>query len=132
MSTIIGYSVVAHHDDGTTQTINKVSANKMAALISEQGGRPASSGGKNYINADGCPEHGAWAVQPAGVSKTTGKSYNAFWKCDGRVDGEFCKNAPSRDWVETHPAGANDASQVATEPTNTPATTAADFDDLPF
>lgn len=29
-----------------------------------------------------CPIHGAGRIQPAGISKRTGKAYSAFWVCD--------------------------------------------------
>lgn len=32
-----------------------------------------------------CPTHDLeWTLQPGGVSKRTGKPYNAFWKCPER------------------------------------------------
>jgi hypothetical protein len=34
-------------------------------------------------------------LKPAGVSKTTGKAYPAFWACSERLaDGSFCKYKP--------------------------------------
>ena len=47
-----------------------------------------------------CPDHDqAWELKPAGVSKATGKPYNAFWSCAGRTDGQFCKKKPAIAWI---------------------------------
>ena len=51
---------------------------------------------------DTCPEHDIrWTLKPAGTSKA-GKAYDAFWKCDGKTDGEFCKAKPSKAWQARH------------------------------
>ena len=128
---IIGYSVIEHHDDGSTKVINKVTSDTMAALISGMGG--TARGQYTYLNADECPVHGPWRAVPAGVSKTTQKPYPAFWACDQEQGEPRCTNKPSKDWVETHPADrkGNDASQVAPEPTTVPSQT-DDFSELPF
>lgn len=128
--------VTIHHED---QSILKITISDLAAAIEAL--RIAYAGTSrsksNYINADACPEHGPWSVQPGGVSKNTGNSYNAFWKCDGKVDGEFCPNRPTKAWCETHPTSQNDASQVApSEPVQArpaePENVAAEYDNLPF
>src|SRR5574343_1812998 len=49
-----------------------------------------------------CPNHGiAWVLRPGGVSKATGKAYDAFWACpsDARP---YCKAKPSAKWVAMH------------------------------
>jgi len=56
-----------------------------------------------------CPDHDqAWELKPAGVSKATGKPYNAFWSCAGRTDGQFCKKKPAIAWInqQTAPVAA--------------------------
>jgi hypothetical protein len=51
---------------------------------------------------DVCPDHNVpWTLKEAGTSKA-GKPYDAFWKCDAKTDGEFCKNKPSRQWQARH------------------------------
>lgn len=51
-----------------------------------------------------CPTHGLpWTVKEAGVSKM-GKAYQAFWRCDGKTDGQFCQKRPVKAWAEAHPA----------------------------
>lgn len=130
MSTILGYSVVEHHDDGSTKVINKVSADTMTALLAGGGIR---GGNKNtYLNADECPVHGPWKAIPSGVSKNTGKPYPAFWTCDTEQGTPRCTNRPSNDWIETHPVEPPTPDQAPTpEPPPAP-TDAGQFDDLPF
>jgi len=52
-----------------------------------------------------CPNHGTpWSIKPAGVSKTTGKPYSAFYKCDGKnPDNSYCTKKPTREWADAHP-----------------------------
>jgi hypothetical protein len=53
-----------------------------------------------------CPAHDrSWTVKAAGVSKA-GKSYSAFFKCDGKdADGTYCNRKPVKAWADAH-AGA--------------------------
>lgn len=50
-----------------------------------------------------CPVHfRAWTVKEGGISKN-GKSYTAFWKCNGKNDdGSYCNKKPTPGWVKTH------------------------------
>jgi hypothetical protein len=46
-------------------------------------------------NGQVCPTHNVpWKLVPAGVSKTSGKAYNAFWSCQVRD----CKLRPPADY----------------------------------
>ena len=46
-----------------------------------------------------CPDHGmAWVLKPGGVSKTTGKAYDAFYACPS-TDRPFCKQKPDQRWL---------------------------------
>jgi len=47
-----------------------------------------------------CQQHGIpFVLKPGGVSKKTGKPYNAFWSCPGRnEDGSYCSNKPPKDY----------------------------------
>lgn len=48
-----------------------------------------------------CPDHDVpWKVVPAGVSKKTGKAYNAFHACPERG----CNQKPTPAWLRTHAA----------------------------
>jgi hypothetical protein len=101
--TIIGYSIVTHYDDKSTET-TKIPGDR---LVLQVGG---SQSKYTYINADECPVHGPWRAVPAGSKN--GKTWDAFWSCDVARDDPRCTNRPSKEWVETHPA--------------------EDFDSLPF
>ena len=49
-----------------------------------------------------CPAHRlAWALQPAGTSKSTGKAFGAFWKCPSD-DRPWCTSKPSKAWIARH------------------------------
>jgi len=43
---------------------------------------PAEPAAEQKVASWVCPIHGTGRVQPAGVSKRTGKAYSAFWVCD--------------------------------------------------
>ena len=128
MTKVLGYSIIEHHEDGTTVTINKVSAEKMMALVSEMGASRGGGSKYTYLNADECPVHGPWKAIQAGVSKSTGKEYDAFWTCDTDQGEPRCTNKPSKDWVETHPPHMAGNSVAKPEPASDP----GEFDDLPF
>jgi hypothetical protein len=50
-----------------------------------------------------CPDHRqAWSVKAGGISKA-GKPYQPFWKCNGKTDGEYCKQRPTPGWAKAHP-----------------------------
>jgi hypothetical protein len=107
MRTLLGMTL--HFDDGTAQKV------PVSALVGEGGGARA-----NFVNADECPTHGPWRAVPPGVSKSTGRQYDAFWGCDQPKGEPRCVNKPSREWVETHPPG-----RALPAPVD-------DFSDLPF
>ena len=114
MSEVLGYTIVTHYADTTTQT-TKLSAAQVTALVSVAG-KPASK--YTYINADECPLHGTWRAVPAGSKD--GRSWGAFWSCDVAKGDPRCTNRPSKEWVETHPP-----ERVLPEPEG-------EFDSLPF
>lgn len=134
MTETIGYSLVEHAKDGTSKTVYKIGMDKLTAML-VQLQMPQQRGKYTYLNADECPVHGPWRAVPGGISKNTGKPYNAFWACDQEKGEERCLNKPHADWVETHPAdrAANDTTQEDVVPKGyKPTESAADFDDLPF
>jgi hypothetical protein len=57
---------------------------------------------------DGACSHGEdWQLKPGGVSKASGKPYNAFWAASHKApDGSFCKDKPSQQWVAAKSAPA--------------------------
>jgi hypothetical protein len=50
---------------------------------------------------DGTCSHGEeWQLKPGGVSKVSGKPYNAFYAASHKTsDGGWCKDKPSQQWV---------------------------------
>ena len=128
-------TVLKHFDDGSSEQMAKVNpatvASILAAGLAVMPTQQRAQGRYTYLNADRCPDHGAWKAVPAGVSKKTGKAYDAFYACDQDMGEERCTNKPSREWEQTHPPdrAGNDASQVDTAPG--PADS-SEFDDLPF
>ena len=60
--------------------------------------------------AQGECSHGTpWQAKPGGVSKTTGKPYNAFYAASHKLDdGSWCREKPSREWVAANPIGAEE------------------------
>ena len=57
---------------------------------------------------DGACSHGEeWQLKPGGISKASGKPYNAFWAASHKApDGSFCKDKPSQQWVAAKSAPA--------------------------
>jgi hypothetical protein len=58
--------------------------------------------------AQGECSHGTrWEAKPGGVSKTTGKPYNAFYTASHKLpDGSWCREKPSAEWVKANPIDA--------------------------
>lgn len=75
-----------------------------------------------------CPEHGEpYVYREGGISKATGKAYEAFWTCKGKTaDGGYCRSKP--------PRGYNGGTAQAPAPVEAPALrdSEADLNDLPF
>ena len=53
--------------------------------------------------SEGACSHGnAWQLKPGGVSKVSGKPYNAFYAASHKTpDGGWCKDKPSQQWVNS-------------------------------
>lgn len=73
---------------------------------------------------DGACSHGeSWQLKPGGVSKASGKAYNAFYAASHRTpDGGWCKDKPSQQWVAAQSAPAAKPKLVPEE----------DLSELPF
>jgi len=73
---------------------------------------------------DGACSHGEeWQLKPGGISKASGKPYNAFWAASHKApDGSFCKDKPSQQWVAAHSAAPAKPKLVPEE----------DLSELPF
>lgn len=75
------------------------------------------------VTDDACSHGEAWQLKPGGVSKASGKPYNAFWAASHKApDGSFCKDKPSQQWVASRSAPAPKPALVPEE----------DLSDLPF
>ena len=73
---------------------------------------------------EGTCSHGEdWQLKPGGVSKASGKPYNAFWAASHKApDGSFCKDKPSQQWVAAKSAAPAKPKLVPEE----------DLSELPF
>ena len=73
---------------------------------------------------DGACSHGEeWQLKPGGVSKASGKPYNAFWAASHKgPDGSYCKDKPGQQWVAAKSAPAAQPKLVPEE----------DLSELPF
>jgi len=74
--------------------------------------------------SEGTCSHGNdWQLKPGGVSKVSGKPYNAFYAASHKTpDGGWCKDKPSQQWVAAHSAPAAQPKLVPEE----------DLSELPF
>jgi len=121
--------VTVHREDGSALKIGIHDLAAAAEALRQVYGGSSGERKTNRINADGCPVHGGeWRVVPAGISKSSGKPFPAFYAC---VEMD-CKNRPSRAWEETHPIGIGPDQADPPEPRGVASTAATDFDDLPF
>jgi hypothetical protein len=48
------------------------------------------------VDDDRCSHGEFWTLKPAGISKTTGREYQAFWAASHKApDGSYCREKPS-------------------------------------
>ena len=135
MANVVGYSLIEHREDGSTEVLAKISPNTMAAAMAKIAGFGGQRQSKYiYDNADTCPVHKTpWTVKPGGSNEERGTKWAAFWKCDGKIEDEWCNHRPSKAWVETHPPEhAEPIAAPVNSPNYVPKDKASDFDDLPF
>ena len=78
-------------------------------------------------NASGetCSHGELWTLKPGGVSKASGKPYNAFWAASHKTpDGAYCKDKPSQKFVASQSAAPAKPKLVPEDTQN--------LEDLPF
>ena len=74
-------------------------------------------------NEGACSHGEEWQLKPGGISKASGKPYNAFWAASHKApDGSFCKDKPSQQWVAAKSAAPAKPKLVPEE----------DLSELPF
>ena len=79
--------------DSDDATSDAILAAKAAMLFAEN------------ASGDTCSHGELWTLKPGGVSKASGKPYNAFWAASHKTpDGAYCKDKPSREFVASHSA----------------------------
>lgn len=49
-----------------------------------------------------CPVHRKSVIKPAGISKSTGKPYGAFWSCPEKVGEAWCAEKPPKGFPVPH------------------------------
>ena len=57
------------------------------------------------VGGETCSHGELWTLKPGGVSKGTGKPYNAFWAASHKTpDGSYCKDKPSQKFIASQSA----------------------------
>ena len=52
------------------------------------------------VGGETCSHGELWTLKPGGISKASGKPYNAFWAASHKTpDGSYCKDKPSQKFV---------------------------------
>ena len=99
--------------DSDDATSDAIIAAKAAMLFAENVGDETCSHGE------------LWTLKPGGVSKASGKPYNAFWAASHKTpDGSYCKDKPSQKFIASQ-APAPAKPKLVPEDTQ-------NLEDLPF
>lgn len=57
------------------------------------------------VAEDACSHGEPWSLKAGGISKATGKPYQAFWAASHKApDGAWCREKPSIKWIAAHSA----------------------------
>ena len=79
--------------DSDDATSDAIIAAKAAMLFAEN------------VGGETCSHGELWTLKPGGVSKASGKPYNAFWAASHKTaDGAYCKDKPSQKFVASQSA----------------------------
>ena len=77
------------------------------------------------VGGETCSHGELWTLKPGGVSKASGKPYNAFWAASHKTaDGAYCKDKPSQKFVASQSAAPAKPKLVPEDTQN--------LEDLPF
>jgi hypothetical protein len=99
--------------DSDDATSDAIIAAKAAMLFAENVGDETCSHGE------------LWTLKPGGISKASGKPYNAFWAASHKTpDGAYCKDKPSHKFVASQSAAPAKPKLVPEDTQN--------LEDLPF
>jgi hypothetical protein len=99
--------------DSDDATSDAIIAAKAAMLFAENVGDETCSHGE------------LWTLKPGGISKASGKPYNAFWAASHKTpDGAYCKDKPSQKFVASQSAAPAKPKLVPEDTQN--------LEDLPF
>jgi len=75
------------------------------------------------VDDDRCSHGESWTLKPAGISKVSGKPYEAFWAASHKApDGSYCREKPSAKFLSAKKAAPAAPKLVPEE----------NFEDLPF
>ena len=56
------------------------------------------------VGDETCSHGELWTLKPGGISKASGKPYNAFWAASHKTpDGSYCKDKPSQKFIASQP-----------------------------
>jgi hypothetical protein len=106
-------SSVDSREGSGTATDDAILAAKAAILFAEN------------VGGETCSHGELWTLKPGGVSKGTGKPYNAFWAASHKTpDGAYCKDKPSQKFIASQ-APAPAKPKLVPEDTQ-------NLEDLPF
>ena len=74
--------------DSDDATADAILAAKAAMIFAEN------------VGGETCSHGELWTLKPGGVSKASGKPYNAFWAASHKTpDGSYCKDKPSQKFI---------------------------------
>jgi len=77
------------------------------------------------VGDETCSHGELWTLKPGGISKASGKPYNAFWAASHKTpDGSYCKDKPSQKFIASQ-------SPAPAKPKLVPEDT-QNLEDLPF
>jgi len=94
---------VAHELRGIDSPVARTGVESGAEGATARPPSPSSAPDPLSVVLSQCPDHQvAWTVKDGGIGRN-GQPYPAFWRCNERTDGEYCKKRPTAAWAKSHP-----------------------------